>query len=62
MAVAGYNPDACANVWVKMSKLGGQQPPEILSTHPSNQRRMNTLRKWAPDAKKIARQFGVFLQ
>ena len=60
MAVAGYNPDACANVWVKMSQLGGQQPPEILSTHPSNQRRMNNLRQWAPEAKKIARQFGVF--
>jgi len=62
MAIAGYNPDACSNVWVKMSQLGGQQPPEILSTHPSNQRRMNNLRKWAPEAKKIARQFGVYMK
>ena len=60
MAVAGYNPDEAANVWVKMSKLGGQQPPEILSTHPSNQRRMNNLRQWAPEAKKIAKEFGVY--
>ncbi|NPA67029.1 MAG: M48 family metallopeptidase [Chlorobi bacterium] len=59
MAIAGYNPDAAANVWVKMQQLGGQQPPEILSTHPSHERRMNNLRKWAPEAKQIARQFGV---
>ncbi len=59
MAVAGYNPDEAVNVWVKMSKAGGQKPPEFLSTHPSDQRRMNNLRKWAPDAKKIAESFGV---
>ena len=59
MAIAGYNPDAAAGVWVKMSKLGGQQPPEFLSTHPSHERRMNNLRKWAPEAKRIAKQFGV---
>jgi len=62
MAIAGYNPDDCANVWVKMSQLGGQQPPEILSTHPSNQSRMNSLRKSAPEAKRIARQFGVIFE
>ncbi len=59
MAIAGYNPDAAAEVWVKMSKLGGQQPPEILSTHPSHERRMANLRKWAPEAKRIAKQYGV---
>jgi len=59
MAIAGYNPDAAAEVWVKMSKMGGQQPPEFLSTHPSNERRMNNLRKWAPEAKRIAKQYGV---
>jgi len=59
MAIAGYNPDEAANVWVKMSQMGGQQPPEFLSTHPSNQRRMNNLRKWSPEAKRIAKQYGV---
>ncbi len=59
MAIAGYNPDTAAEVWVKMSKMGGQQPPEFLSTHPSNEHRMQNLRKWAPEAKKIAKQFGV---
>ncbi len=60
MAIAGYNPDAAAGVWVKMSKLGGQQPPEILSTHPSNESRRSNLTKWAPEAKRIAKEFGVF--
>ncbi len=60
MAIAGYNPDAAPEVWVKMSKLGGQQPPEFLSTHPSHERRMANLKKWAPEAKNIAREFGVF--
>jgi len=59
MAIGGYNPDAAANVWVKMSQLGGQQPPEFLSTHPSHQTRMDNLRKWAPEAKRVAKKYGV---
>lgn len=59
MAVAGYNPDAAAEVWVKMGKLGGDKVPEFMSTHPSHDTRMENLKKWSPDAKKIAAQFGV---
>jgi predicted Zn-dependent protease len=44
MAQAGYDPSEAANLWRRMkAKAGGKQPPELLSTHPSNQKRINRL-------------------
>jgi Zn-dependent protease with chaperone function len=37
---------------------GGKVPPEILSTHPSNQRRINDLTYWIPKAKKRASEIN----
>lgn len=60
MAIAGYNPDEAAELWKRMkAKSGGQAPPEILSTHPSNDTRIQNLTAWAPNAKKEAAKFGV---
>ncbi|WP_222983781.1 M48 family metallopeptidase [Flagellimonas meishanensis] len=60
MAIAGYNPDEAANLWRRMkAKAGGQAPPEFLSTHPSNDTRINNLTAWAPAAKQEAAKFGV---
>lgn len=59
MAIAGYNPDEAAALWKRMSASGGQAPPEFLSTHPSNETRINNLTQWAPEAKAEARKFGV---
>lgn len=59
MAIAGYDPDQAAELWKRMQAHGGQQPPEFLSTHPSNQSRINNLTKWAAEAKAEARKYGV---
>ncbi|RDY58330.1 M48 family metallopeptidase [Flagellimonas nanhaiensis] len=60
MAIAGYNPDEAAHLWRRMkAKAGGQAPPEFLSTHPSNDTRINNLTAWAPAAKQEAAKFGV---
>ena len=60
MAVAGYNPDEAANLWRRMkANSGGQAPPEFLSTHPSNDSRIQTLEQLAPKAKEEAKKFGI---
>jgi Zn-dependent protease with chaperone function len=30
----------------------GKAPPELLSTHPSSQRRIDNLKRWIPEAQK----------
>jgi predicted Zn-dependent protease len=43
-ARAGYDPRAAIALWQKMAKLaGGSAPPELLSTHPSNESRIKDL-------------------
>ncbi|WP_211223789.1 M48 family metallopeptidase [Gaetbulibacter saemankumensis] len=60
MAVAGYNPDEAAELWKRMSAGSeGQAPPELLSTHPSNESRIANLTALAPTAKQEAAKFGV---
>ena len=44
MAMAGFDPRASVTLWQNMAKAsGGQKPPEILSTHPSDETRMQDL-------------------
>lgn len=52
-AMAGYNPQEAINLWERMEKASnGQKPPEFLSTHPSEGRRIDQLQKFMPEALK----------
>ncbi len=53
MAMAGYDPHAAPEFWQRMSVVReGDPPPEFLSTHPSDETRMNNLNSWIPEAMK----------
>lgn len=52
MAMAGYNPEESVNFWERMSSTGGSKPPELLSTHPSDETRINDLKAYMPEALK----------
>jgi predicted Zn-dependent protease len=53
-AMAGYNPEEAINLWRRMEKAGdGQKPPEFLSTHPSEGKRIEELQKLMPEALKF---------
>ncbi|WP_317896830.1 M48 family metallopeptidase [Aurantibacillus circumpalustris] len=51
-AMAGYNPEAAITFWERMAASGGQKPPELLSTHPSDETRIKDLKAFMPEAKK----------
>ncbi len=57
MAKAGYDPNEAPKLWVRMNEAsGGNKPPELLSTHPSDDRRRENLLAWMSDAQKLYQQ------
>jgi len=52
MAMAGYDPAHAVEFWGRMAQMGGEKPPEILSTHPDDQNRIAALQEFLPEAMK----------
>lgn len=55
MAMAGYNPNDAITFWERMAAAkseSGGAPPEFLSTHPSDARRIAELQQYIPEAMK----------
>ena len=58
-AMAGYNPQEAIGLWERMERLAnGQKPPEFLSTHPTEGRRIVQLQKFMPEALKYYKPVG----
>lgn len=51
-AMGGYNPQEAIPFWERMTAAGGAKPPEFLSTHPSDQTRMEKIKGYMPQALK----------
>ena len=53
MTFAGYDPQEAADFWVQMQRArgGGLHLPELLSDHPSDERRMKKLQEWVVPAR-----------
>lgn len=51
MARACFDPNEAPRFWQRMSAVkSGQAPPEFLSTHPNDGRRVEQLKEWLPEA------------
>jgi predicted Zn-dependent protease len=57
MAMAGYDPREAISFWQRMNDASkGQRPPELLSTHPAPESRIENLKSYMPDAMEKYRQ------
>jgi metalloendopeptidase OMA1, mitochondrial len=55
MAEAGYDPRESIKLWQNFAKLGGEGPPEFLSTHPAAGSRIERLQELMPEAMEVYR-------
>ncbi len=53
MYKAGYNPYEAVAFWKQMKAMGGEKPPEFLSTHPSDDSRIKAIDAFIKELKTI---------
>ncbi len=64
-AAAGYDPQESVSFWQRFAKMtgaAGSKPPEFLSTHPSDNTRIEQLRELIPEALSVyerSKKFGL---
>lgn len=56
MAAAGYDPREAVAFWRRMAAVGGEKPPEFLSTHPSDASRIAQIEELLPQAIQVYEQ------
>ncbi|MES1923924.1 M48 family metallopeptidase [Salinisphaera sp. T31B1] len=56
MARAGFDPRQSVQLWQNMAAAGGEQPAEFMSTHPSDQTRINNLESHMAKAVELYQQ------
>jgi predicted Zn-dependent protease len=59
MTFAGYDPEEAIRFWERMQQAAGgqQRVPEILSDHPSDAHRIQSMKAWIPKAKAAKQAF-----
>ena len=49
-SLSGYDIRETIKIWERMKEANkGKEPPEWMSTHPSSERRIESLKKWIPE-------------
>lgn len=56
MEYAGYDSNEAVAFWQRMAAQGGEKPPQLVSTHPSDEKRISDIRAFIPVAKSYAKQ------
>lgn len=60
MALAGYNPQAAVPFWTRMAQSNeGGRPPEFLSTHPTDEKRIARIQEIMPNVLQYYKGTGV---